>query len=89
MKMQSNNNSLIYYVHAVEAKKHIQYLLIDDTLGTDVSSQILSSINRSRISHANIVGLFSLSRNTDSTTDCVTTFGFEPPIKPGFMDPVS
>ena len=42
-----------------------------------------SDINRSRISHAKMVGFSRLYCSILDTTAGVATFGFEPPIKPG------
>jgi hypothetical protein len=42
----------------------------------------------SRISHANMFGLRILYEAIDSITDMVATLGLEPPIKPGFIEPV-
>lgn len=65
-----------------------KYLLILETEGALSGVHIRSCINLSRISHANMFGLRSLKFVIDSITDGVATFGFEPPIKPGFIEPV-
>jgi hypothetical protein len=65
------------------------YLLIEDTLGTFSWSQMLSCRSRSRISQANMVAFSRLYLHIVSTTRGVATFGFEPPITPGLIDPVS
>lgn len=44
---------------------------------------LLSDINLSRISHANIVGFSRLYCSILDTTAGVATFGLLPPIKPG------
>jgi hypothetical protein len=41
----------------------------------------------SRICQANICGLFPLYSRIRRTTSGVATFGFEPPIKPGWVVP--
>lgn len=51
--------------------------------------QMLSASNRSRISQANMVGFSCLYLTIASTTAGVATFGLEPPITPGLVDPVS
>ena len=65
------------------------YLFIELTLGMFSGVQMLSARSRSRISHANIVGFSCLYLIIESTTDGVATFGFEPPITPGLIEPVS
>ncbi len=47
-----------------------------------------SLISFSLISHANIFGFFDLYAAIESITDDVATLGFEPPINPGFIEPV-
>ena len=59
-----------------------------DTDGAFSFVQIPSLMSRSLISHANILGFFSLKLVIDSITEGVATFGFEPPIRPGLIDPV-
>ena len=59
------------------------------TLGTFSASQIPSAMSLSLISQANIVGFWRLYSEIASTTVGVATFGFEPPIMPGFIEPVS
>lgn len=51
--------------------------------------QMLSARSLSRISHANIVGFSCLYLMIASTTAGVATLGLDPPITPGFVDPVS
>lgn len=65
------------------------YLLMELTLGTFSWSQTPSCSNRSRISHANMVGFSRLYLHMLSTTLGVATLGLEPPITPGLMEPVS
>lgn len=67
----------------------VSYLLIELTLGMFSCVQMLSANNRSRISHANIVGFSSLYLMIASTTEGVATLGLEPPITPGRVEPVS
>lgn len=43
----------------------------------------------SRISHENIPGFCRLSSSILASTSGVATLGFDPPITPGLMDPVS
>lgn len=43
----------------------------------------------SRISHENIPGFCLLSSSILASTSGVATLGFDPPITPGLMDPVS
>ena len=69
--------------------KILAYLFIELTLGTFSASHIPSTIRRSFISHANIVGFCRLKSAIASTTVGVATFGLEPPITPGFIEPVS
>jgi len=64
-------------------------LLMELTLGTFSEEQTCSARSRSRISQANIVGFSCLYLVMASTTLGVATFGFEPPITPGFIEPVS
>ena len=47
-----------------------------------------SFMSFSRISHANMLGFLILYELIDSMTDMVATFGFEPPMRPGFIEPV-
>jgi hypothetical protein len=65
------------------------HLLTELTLGTVSSEQIPSCRSRSRISQANIVTFSRLYRAMASTTFDVATFGLEPPITRGLIDPVS
>lgn len=67
----------------------VAHLLMEETLGTVSLSQMPSASSRSRISHANMVGLCLLQSAILSTTFGVATFGLEPPITPGFILPVS
>lgn len=46
-------------------------------------------INFSRISHENIPGFCLLSSSILASTSGVATLGFDPPITPGLIDPVS
>lgn len=59
-----------------------------DTEGALSCEQIPSVISLSRISQANMFGLSTLYMVIDSMTVDVATLGLEPPIKPGFMEPV-
>lgn len=74
---------------AVSAALLRTILFIDDTEGMLSLSQMRSSRSRLRISHANIVGFDFLYAAIASTTCGVATFGFEPPMTPGRMLPVS
>ena len=47
-----------------------------------------SFMSFSRISHANMLGFLILYELIDSMTDMVATLGFEPPMSPGFIEPV-
>lgn len=67
----------------------VSYLLMELTLGTFSWEHTASDRRRSRISQANIVGFSCLYIVMASTTLGVATFGFDPPITPGLMDPVS
>ena len=62
--------------------------LILETEGALSCVQIPSLINFSLISQANIFGFFCLYVVIDSITDEVATFGLEPPINPGLIEPV-
>ena len=64
-------------------------LLIELTLGTFSWLQTFSERSRSRISQANMVGFARLYSQILLTTCGVATLGFEPPITPGRMLPVS
>lgn len=64
-------------------------LLIEDTDGRVSWVQMPSFSRRSLISQANMVGVSALYRWMASTTWGVATFGFDPPITPGRMLPVS
>jgi hypothetical protein len=64
------------------------YRLILDTEGAFSCEQTPSWMSFSRISHANMFGLRVLYEAIDSITDMVATFGFEPPISPGLIEPV-
>jgi len=64
-------------------------LLMEETLGTFSWSQTPSDRSRSLISQANIVAFSRLYLQMESTTFGVATFGFDPPITPGLIDPVS
>ena len=70
-------------------RKLLAYLLIELTLGTFSWEQVPSASSLSLISHANIVGFSCLKLHIWSTTLGVATLGFEPPITPGLMEPVS
>ena len=59
------------------------------TLGTFSLEQTVSVSSLSRISQANIVGLSCLYWQMASTTPGVATLGFEPPMTPGLIEPVS
>lgn len=59
------------------------------TLGTLSCVQTPSAKSRSRISHANIVGLSFLYFEIASTTTGVATLGLEPPMTPALKLPVS
>ena len=59
-----------------------------DTDGALSWVHIPSCINFSRISHANMFGFLTFKLVIDSITVGVATFGFEPPINPGFIEPV-
>lgn len=65
------------------------YLLIELTLGTVSLSHTLSARSLSLISQANMVGFWRLYSAIFSTTLGVATFGFDPPITPGLILPVS
>ena len=65
------------------------YLFMELTLGTFSWSHTPSANSLSRISQANIVGFSLLYLHIESTTFGVATFGLEPPITPGLMEPVS
>lgn len=62
---------------------------MEDTLGMLSLVHMFSESKRSRISQANIVGFSCLYLQMASTTPGVATLGFEPPITPGLIDPVS
>ena len=64
-------------------------LFIELTLGTFSEEHTFSANNLSRISQANIVGFSTLYLVMASTTLGVATLGFEPPITPGLIEPVS
>lgn len=59
-----------------------------ETEGALSDVQTPSLINFSRISQANMFGFFCLYVVIDSITDEVATLGLEPPIRPGFIEPV-
>ena len=65
------------------------YRLMELTEGTFSWSQTLSERRRSRISQANMVGFSRLYLQILSTTLGVATFGLDPPITPGLIEPVS
>ncbi len=65
------------------------HLFILLTLGMLSCEHTFSDNNLSRISHANIVGFSCLYLVIASTTIGVATLGFEPPITPGLIEPVS
>ena len=67
----------------------IIYLLTDETDGRLSSAQTFSSRSLFRISQAKIDGLSRLSCKILFTTFGVATFGFDPPITPGIIDPVA
>lgn len=67
----------------------MMYRLIEETDGTLSPLQMFSSMSFSRISHANMVGFACLYSVILDTTSGVATLGFEPPITPGFTEPVS
>lgn len=60
-----------------------------DTEGAVVRSQKPSLTKRSRISQENIPGFSFLYSSMRASTSGVAIFGFEPPITPGRIDPVS
>uniref|UniRef100_A0A182QV70 Uncharacterized protein n=1 Tax=Anopheles farauti TaxID=69004 RepID=A0A182QV70_9DIPT len=62
---------------------------IELTLGTLFLSHTPSDSSRSRISHAKMPGSFCFSSRMYVTTFGVVTRGFEPPIAPGRIEPVS
>jgi hypothetical protein len=64
------------------------YLLMDETLGALLSSQIPSWISFDLISQANIVGCAFLYLVMALITLGVATFGLEPPMTPGRIEPV-
>ena len=59
------------------------------TLGILSGVQMFSFSSRSRISQANMVGFSLLYAIIELTTEEVATFGLEPPITPGLIEPVS
>ncbi len=59
-----------------------------DTDGALSIVQMPSCMSLSRISQANMFGLRIFRLVMLSITDGVATFGFEPPIRPGFIEPV-
>ncbi len=59
-----------------------------DTDGALSGLQTPSLISRSLISQANMFGFFNLYDVIDSITDMVATFGLEPPMRPGLIEPV-
>ena len=61
--------------------------LIDETLGNLSAGQMPSRWRFSRICQAKIWGLLALYSRIRRTTSGVATFGFEPPIKPGWVVP--
>ncbi len=65
------------------------YRLIELTLGTLSESHMPSFTKRSFISHANIVGFWCLYSAMACMTVGVATFGFDPPMTPGLIEPVS
>lgn len=65
------------------------YLLMELTLGTVSLSHTRSARSLSLISQANMVGFWRLYSAIFSTTLGVATFGFDPPITPGLILPVS
>lgn len=62
---------------------------IADTLGAVLRSQMPSFTNLSRISQLKIDGFSLLYCSIRPSTSGVATLGFEPPMTPGRMDPVS
>ena len=84
-----NHYSLIKNKKINTTNRFRKHLLMELTLGTFSAVQMPSCTSLSRISQANIVGLSSLYRMMESTTGAVATFGFEPPMTPGRVEPVS
>lgn len=70
------------------AKLSTPYLILL-TDGTLKRSQMLASINLSRISQAKMLGSFFFCSLTKATTLGVVTRGLLPPIAPGKIEPVS
>lgn len=64
-------------------------LLIELTEGAEFLSQIPSFINRSLISQEKIPAFSFFSCSILASTSAVATLGFEPPMTPGRMLPVS
>lgn len=73
-----------------EAKLILEaYRLILETEGTVSWLQTPSVRSLSRISQANMVGFSFLYFEIELTTSTVATFGLEPPMTPGRIEPVS
>lgn len=85
--MKLSDNSPFFFSSSLSRPR--KSLEIAETDGAVVRSQKPSLTKRSLISHEKIPGFSFLYSSIRVSTSGVAIFGFDPPITPGRIDPVS